>query len=224
MISLVQELPKQNYTGLNRPLFLIKSLESNKKNPLIFGTGFSIFAVILLIGISPVATDNFETTGYSDGTILKGHFTFTHADPNGNIIQVIQTDNLVVNEGMECTADLVFGTTSCVAEAVFQFLALGTGTVAPVDANLALGTESGTCARVQDATPAIDVSVTGQRAVTVSSLFSGGTCEAQAFGETGLFDASSTGNMLARSLITPTITLGVGDTLTIDYTITINNT
>ena len=199
-------------------------MESGKRNPLFVGTGLSIFAVLLFVGISPVSIDNFETTGYNDGTILQGHFTFTHSDADGNIISIIQTDNLVVNEGMECTADLTFGTTGCTGEAVFQFLALGTGTVAPVDANLALGTESGTCARVQDATPALDSSVTGERAITVTSLFSGGTCEGQAFGETGLFDASSTGNMLARSLISPTITLGTGDTLSIDYTITLNNT
>ncbi len=199
-------------------------MESSKRNPLVFGTGFSVFAVLLLVGISPVATDNFQTTGYNDGSILKGFFTITHSDPDGNVISIIQTDNLVVNEGMECVADLTFGTTSCVAEAFFQFLALGTGTVAPADGNLTLGAESGTCARVQDATPAINTATTGQRAVTVTSLFSGSTCEAQAFGETGLFDASTTGNMLARSLISPTITLGVGDTISIDYTITINNT
>jgi hypothetical protein len=191
---------------------------------LVFGTGFSVFAVLLLVSLSPVAPDTFETTGYNDGTVLKGYFIITQADEFGNVKQVIQTDNLVVNEGMECVADHVFGTTSCTAEAVFQWLGIGTGTVAPVDANTALGTESGTCARVQDATPAIDVSVTGQRAVTVESLFSGGTCEAQAFGEVGVFDASSTGNMLARSLISPTITLGVGDTLNIEYIVTINNT
>ncbi len=199
-------------------------MESNKRNPLVFGTGFSIFAVLLLVGISPIATDTFETTGYSDGWILKGYFTITHSDTDENIIRTIQTDNLIVNEGMECVADHVFGTTSCVAEAVFQFLAVGTGTTAPADAQTALVTESGTCARVQDATPAINTATTGQRAITVSSLFSGSTCEAQAFGETGVFDASTSGNMLARSLISPTITLGAGDTLTIDYTVTINNT
>jgi len=191
---------------------------------LVFGIGASIFAILLIVAISPIASETLETTGYSDGWILKGYFSITHSDADGNLIRYIQTDNLVVNEGMECVSDLVFGTTSCTGEGVQQFLALGTGTVAPVDGNLALGTESGTCARVQDATPAIDTSTTGQRAVTVSSTFSGGTCEGQAFGETGVFDASSSGNMLARSLITPTITLGVGDTISVDYTVTINNT
>ena len=191
---------------------------------MLVGGTLSIFAVLLIIGISPVATDNFETTGFNDGSILKGHFTLTHADADGNIIRVIQTNNLVNNEGMECTADLVFGTTSCASEAFQHFLGVGTGTASPVDADTTLQTESGTCARVQDATPAINTATTGQRAVTVSSLFSGSTCEAQAFAETGLFDASSSGNMLARSLISPAITLGVGDTLTIDYTVTLNNT
>ena len=199
-------------------------MESGKTNPLFIGSGLSIFAVLLFVGISPVSIDNFETTGYNDGSILQGHFTITHVDSDGNVLAYIQTENLVVNEGMECVADHVFGTTSCTAEAVFQFLALGTGTTAPADAQTALVTESGTCARVQDASPAIDTATTGQRGVTVTSLFSGGTCEAQAFGETGLFDASSTGNMLARSLISPTISLGTGDTLSIDYTITLNNT
>jgi len=199
-------------------------LEPRIRNPLVFGSAFAVFAILILVAVSPIATDTFQTTGYNDGSVLKGYFTFTHADVDGNVIAIIQTDNLVLNEGMECVADLTFGTVSCVGEAFFQFLGVGTGTTAPVDGNLALETESGTCSRVQDASPAINTAITGQRAITVSSLFAGGTCEAQAFGETGLFDASTTGNLLARSLISPTITLGVGDTLTIDYTITVNNT
>ena len=199
-------------------------MESSRKNTLLVGGTLSVFAVLLIIGISPIATDNFETTGFNDGSILKGHFTLTHADADGNVIAVIQTDNLVNNEGMECTADLLFGTTECVSEAFQQFLGVGTGAVAPADADTTLGTESGTCSRVQDSSPAVNTATTGQRAITVSSLFSGATCEGQAFAETGLFDSSSTGNMLARSLISPAITLGSGDTLTIDYTVTLNNT
>jgi len=191
---------------------------------MLVGSGLSLFAVLLFVGISPVVINDFQSTGYNDGTIIQGYFTFTHADADGNVIAIIQTKNLVTNEGMECTSDLLFGTTSCVSETVQQFIAVGTGAVAPADADTALGTESGTCARVQDATPSINTATTGQRATTISSLFSGATCEGQAFAETGLFDASSTGNMLARSLISPAITLGSGDTLTIDYTVTLNNT
>lgn len=199
-------------------------MEPNKRKPLVFGVGFSVIAILLLVGISPTATDTFETTGYSDGWILKGYFTITHSDPDGKIISIIQTDNLIVNEGMECVADHVFGTTSCTAESLFQHIAIGNGTSATVDADTALGTESGTCSRVIDATPAINTAITGQRAITVSSLFSGASCEGDAFGETGVFDASSAGNMLARSLISPTVTLGSGDSITVDYTVTINNT
>lgn len=208
-------------------------MESNKptnKKPFVYGAGFSIFAVVLALGIMPIlATDSVDANLFgigvgSDDTILQGHYTFTHRDGEGNVLQTFQSDNLVVNEGMECVADFVFGTTSCVAEAVFQYLAVGTGAVATVDGDTALGSESGTCARVQDATPVINTAVTGERKVTISSIFSGASCEGEAYAETGLFDAGSSGNLLARTLISPAITLGTSDTLTVDYTITINNT
>ena len=192
------------------------------------GIGLSAVAILFVLGAFPSFATDFQATSLdstvSDDSVLQGHFTYTLRDSEGFVKQTFQTDNLVVNEGMECVGDFVFGTTECTGEAVFQYLAVGTATVAPVDGDTALGTESATCARVQDATPVMNTGTTGQRAITVSSLFSGANCEGEAYGETGLFDALTTGNMLATSLISPTITLGSGDTLTIDYTVTINNT
>jgi len=186
----------------------------------------ALFAVMLVAVIAPnfASSELISSDGVRDDTLLKGHFTFTVADKDGNILRIQETDNLVVNEGMECVSDFVFGTTSCTAEAVFQYLSVGTGTTGTVNADTALGAESGTCARVQDATPSINTAVTGQRTITLSSVFSGANCEGEAYGETAVHDASSSGNMLARALISPTITLGTGDTLTIDYDIVINNT
>lgn len=196
-------------------------LESYKKNSLILGS-IAIAIAVSLIPLFP--SDSIKSTGYNDGSVLKGYFTLTQADQNGNVIRVIHTPNLVMNEGMECVSDLIFGSTSCTGEAFFKYLAVGTSATA-VNANqTALVSESGTCSRVVDNTPVVDASTSGQRAVTLSSLFSGASCEGSGFQETGLFDASTSGNMLARSLISPAITLSSGDTLTIDYTITINNT
>lgn len=180
--------------------------------------------LVAVVAPSLATTEMISSNGVSDNTVMKGHFTFTHADQDGNILQTYQTDNLVVNEGMECVSDFVFGTTECTGEAVFQYLSVGTGTTGTVDADTALGAESGTCARVQDATPSINTAVTGQRTITISSVFSGANCEGEAYGETAVQDAGTSGNMLARALISPTITLGTGDTLTIDYDIVINNT
>jgi len=183
--------------------------------------GSSIFAVLIAVAFLPV--DSFNGSTFSDHEKFGGVFTFTHRDADGNVIQTFQTHNEVTNEGMECVSDFVFGTTSCTGEAVFTYIALGTGTVAVNELDTALGTEVGGCTRLQDATPAIDTGTTNQRTITISQTFSGAACEGSAFGEVGLFDAVTTGNMLARALISPTINLGSGDTLQIDYDIVLNN-
>lgn len=194
-----------------------------KNTNLILGSSIAgIFSILLVVGFVPI--DSFGGNGTTDFAKLGGEFTLTHRDADGNIIQQITTPNLVVNEGLECVSDFVFGTTSCTGEAVFTYIALGTGATAPADAQTALVTEVGACTRLQDATPAIDTATTGQRTITVSQTFSGASCEGSAFAEVGLFDAVTTGNMLARALISPTINLGSGDTLQIDYDIVLNNT
>lgn len=191
-----------------------------KNTNMILGSSIAgIFSILLVVGFVPFGGN--DTTDFAK---FGGEFTLTHRDADGNIIQQITTPNLVVNEGLECVSDFVFGTTSCTGEAVFTYIALGTGVTAPADAQTALVTEVGACTRLQDATPAIDTATTGQRTITVSQTFSGASCEGSAFAEVGLFDAVTTGNMLARALISPTITLGSGDTLQIDYDIVLNNT
>ncbi len=200
------------------------NLESKQKS-IIFGS--SIFAVLLVAGIFPTinfAETEVQTAGFPNDTTLKGTFFFTLTNSDNEIIREWQHDNLVNNEGMECVADAVFGTTDCTAESLFQHISLGTDGTAEADGDTDLIAESGTCARVQDATPALDTGTTGEREVTVSSTFSGGTCEGIAFAETGLHDDGSAGNMYARTTISPTVTLGSGDSLQVDYVVNINNT
>ena len=179
-----------------------------------------IFAILFVVGFAPIN----DTSGIFGGSIgEQGTYTFTVYGPDGEIKSTQTSHNEVTNEGMECVADFVFGTTGCTGEVVFTYIALGTGVVAVDETDTALGTEVGACTRLQDATPALDSATTNQRTVTISQTFSGAACEGSAFGEVGLFDAVTTGNMLARALISPTINLGAGDTLQIDYDIVLNN-
>ena len=176
----------------------------------------TLFAVLLLAVALPSVLSESEY-GY------QGTFTLIHADSEGNILSIHTQTNLVNNEGMECIGDLLFnGTAVCTSEAVFQYLAVGLTNTAPADGDTALASESGGCARVQDATPDINTGSTGIRTVTLTSVFSGGSCESETYVETGIFDASSSGNMLARAIFTG-ITLSSGDTLTINYSIVLNN-
>jgi len=189
--------------------------------------GVLVFSAIFVFMISEQTNlvQLFDQPVQTDNTQLKGVFTITVRDGDGNILSIQQMPNLVPNEGLECTADLMFGTTSCTAEAFFQYIAIGTGAVAPADGDTTLGAESGTCARVLDATPTLTSPSSGVRRIALSAVFSGATCEAQTFAETGVFDALTSGNMLARTLLSSTVTLpsGTGSTLTINYEVNLNN-
>ncbi len=183
-------------------------------------------SVILSLLIITVAL-NFQSleTQPSDIAKLSGWFILEHRDIDGNLVTPIQVHkNLITNEGMECIADLVFATTDCTAEAKFSYVAVGLTNTSPVDGDTALNSESGTCSRVQDATVDVDAAVTGQRNYTLISVFSGANCEGEAYVEGGIFDASSSGNMLATAIFSPSVTLSSGETLTITYNVTAKNT
>lgn len=180
-------------------------------------------SIILSLAILTIALPLQSESSTSDIAKFGGFFIIDHKDIKGDLITRHISENLVTNEGMECVADLLFGTTDCTGEALFQYVGVGTDGTAPVDADTALGTESAGCARVQDAAVAVDAAVTGQRNFTLSVVFSGGTCEGEAYQEGGIFDAATTGNMLATATF-PSTTLGVGETLTITYNVTAKNT
>ncbi len=180
-----------------------------------------IFAILFVVGFIPIQALDGNS---NQGTLgIGGEFTFTQRDSEGTVLDQWTVHNEVTNEGMECVADLVFVTTDCTGETDFAWIALGTGAVAVDETDTALGTEVGGCTRLEDATIALNTGTTNQRTATISVTFSGAACESSAFAEVGLFDAVTTGNMLARALISPTINLGSGDTLQIDYDIVIAN-
>jgi hypothetical protein len=189
----------------------------------------AVFAVLLVVSVAPnlMVDDSISVSAISDSKVFAGQFTVTHFDPSGEIISQEVIDNLVTNEGMECTGDLLFnGSAECaVANRTWSYLSVGLGGTAPVDANTDLETESATCLRVGDATVAVNTGSTGQRTYTISSTFSGANCESEAYLEVGVFDTSvlANGNMLARATFA-SITLSSGDSLQIDYDIVINNT
>lgn len=189
--------------------------------------GISIIAVLLSIGF---ASTDFSESGIgatsSSPIFMQGTYTFTVYDSFGTVKSIQQQTNLVVNDGMECTGDFLFGTIVCTGEALFQHIALGTTGGATVSTSSALSTESGACTRLTDVTPTMAVGIDGERPVTILVNFAGASCESIAFAEVGLFDSATTsaGNMLSRSEVSPTITLGVGDTLAVNYEVDINNT
>ncbi len=193
----------------------------NTKTAFLGGIPVGIFAILLVVGFAPI---DVLTGNNSSGAMgIGGEFTFTQRNSDGAILYQETVHNEVTNEGMECVADFVFATTDCTAELDFAWIALGTNAAAVDETDTSLTTEVGGCTRLEDATVALNTAVTNQRTATISVTFSGASCEGSAFAEVGLFDAVTTGNMLARAIISPTINLGAGDTLQIDYDIVIAN-
>jgi len=182
----------------------------------------SILAVLLVVSIAPNFDSGILTNDVpvSDSYITGGYFTATLENWKGEVLYEETFDNLVPNEGLECISDHVFGTTECVGEATFNYIGIGTGVITPVDSDTALGAESGTCARVQDATPSMNTVTDGERLSTFQVVFTGANCIGEVYGEVGLFDQSTVGNMVATALLPNTVQLfNASDTLTVTYNI-----
>ena len=184
---------------------------------------FSIIAIAAILGIGTVTaftqpTNELFNDGLTDRVGAYGYFTLSVHNEAGELTQFVQSDNTVVDVGIDCMSDLIFGTAICTGEAFFDFIEIGTGSTAPTSGDTTIETAIGGCARVQDGTVAV-VSPTGEITATVESTFSGATCAATVT-EAGVFDALTVGNMLARSTFSG-VTIGASDTLTVTYNVKI---
>jgi hypothetical protein len=111
---------------------------------------------------------------------------------------------MVVNAGLAIISNLVSG----LGGTVPKFVAQGTGSTAPVVGNTALGAEVDT--RVSGTVTRITTTATNDTMQVVGTQSVGGT---EAITEAGLFDAVSTGNMLARGTFAA-LNLISGDSMT----------
>lgn len=140
----------------------------------------------------------------------KGLVSFVLTDAQGNVKKQ-EDHNLVVNGGLAFIASRLYNT-----PAVMSHIAVGTNTTAAAGTDTALGSES---ARVGlDSATVATTNVTNDTVQYVAT-FGPGTGTA-ALTEAGIFNASSGGTMLARTVF-PVINKGAGDTLTITWKVTV---
>ncbi len=186
---------------------------------------------ILVIAVAAVSSGlTFQAIGLSEdapvGTAdqsgIYGHLTATLFDEDGYVKAYRQTDNRIVDTGLDVIADLVFGTTLTTTPSVIDIMAIGVSGTASAAAQTDLldrtglaGCTNATLIFLQGATGAGLVNVTD----TASFLGSAG-CNA-GIQEAGLFDANN-GNMFARQSF-GLITVGGSDQLDITWSIEIND-
>lgn len=132
---------------------------------------------------------------------LTGHVTVAL---NDEVVQEIP--NLVVASGKAFVASRMKDTT----KSAMSHMAVGTGSTAAAAGDSALGSEA---ARV-----ALTSSTVSSNTITYVATFSAGTGTG-ALTEAGLFNASSAGDLLCRTVF-PVVNKSANDAMTITWTIT----
>jgi uncharacterized membrane protein len=137
----------------------------------------------------------------------SGLVTLTLHDVNGNIKETKTIKNLVVSTGKSWIVSRMLNTSN----PVMSHMGIGTGNVAANSSDSILGQQ---VARVAF----VDVT-SSQNQITYSATFPAGVGSG-AITEAGIFNQSSAGTMLCRTVFNP-VNKDVLDTLTINWTVTI---
>ncbi len=145
---------------------------------------------------------------FTDEITVTGRLNVILVDQMGIVKEEHDFDNLVVGAGKSYIASRMKDATAT----AMSHMAIGTGTTAAASAQTALVTEANRQALTS-------TSVSGA-AVTYSATFGAGNGTG-AITEAGLFNASSGGTMLCRTVFS-VINKGAADTLTVSWTVTVS--
>jgi hypothetical protein len=145
-----------------------------------------------------------------DDIKVTGKLTLTLTGPDGELKEQKEVDNLVVLVGRSFIASRIKDATST----VMSHMAVGTNSVTAVSGDTTLGTE------VASSRTALSSTTVSTNSVVFNCTFGSGVGTG-ALVEAGIFNAASSGTMLCRTVFS-VINKGASDTLTIQWTVTIN--
>jgi len=144
----------------------------------------------------------------SDNLRLRGRLDIVVTAPDGTIKDTKRVDNLVVTTGKNFVASRMAGT----SVSVMSDMSIGTGSTAAVAADTTLGSES---ARVS----LTSTTVNNNDVVYLATFPANTPTSAAAITEAGIFNASTGGSMLCRTVFSQ-INKAPADSLTITWTVT----
>jgi hypothetical protein len=155
---------------------------------------------------------------YQNALQLSGSLSIVLLDEEMKLKQEVYVPNTIVTAGRNHIANRL-GVAS--PDTRMSFMAIGTGSTAVAAGDTALGTEVGTRISMSGTSGANSVAVSGAT-VTYSATFIAGNPASEAvLREAGIFNASSAGTMLCRTVF-PIVTKQTGDTLTITWAVTVS--
>lgn len=144
----------------------------------------------------------------SENTNVTGMVNVVIRDETGKVKQEFTVPNLVVDTGLDYIASRMKDTT----DAAMSHMAVGTGTTAAASGDTTLETQA--------AIVALTSTTVTDNAVAYVATFGAGTGTG-ALTEAGIFNASSSGTMLCRTVFS-VINKGASDTMTVTWTVTIS--
>ncbi|HEX6562400.1 MAG TPA: hypothetical protein VF016_10290 [Nitrososphaera sp.] len=193
-----------------------------RRVPIVATAGISMIVIGLML---PALANMIVTAGkQTEGLGLRGNVDMVLYDQSGNVKDERHIDNLIVNAGIEGVASRIAPHDGSVNPGTpYNYIALGTSNT-PVDASqIALSAELTTganYARIQDST-ALYSTASGNKLILSVTFGPGqGTGTLR---ESGIFNSSTGGNMLARQTFAD-IQKAASDTLTVTWTITLSTT
>ena len=139
---------------------------------------------------------------------MRGRLTIVVTAPDGSVKDDQTVENLVVTTGKNYVASRMAGTSAN----VMSHMAIGTGSTAAAAADTTLGTESARVSLTSTTNNNNDV-------VYVATFPANTPASAAAITEAGLFNASSGGTMLCRTVFAQ-VNKQTADALTITWTVT----
>ena len=142
----------------------------------------------------------------SDNLQMRGRLTIVVTAPDGSVKDEQTVENLVVTTGKNYVASRMAGTSAN----VMSHMAIGTGSTAAAAADTTLGTESARVSLTSTTNNNNDV-------VYVATFPANTPASAAAITEAGLFNASSGGTMLCRTVFAQ-VNKQTADALTITWT------
>ena len=139
---------------------------------------------------------------------LRGDVAIVLKDKDGNVKDSRKIQNLIVNSGLEFICSRMAGTSA----GVMSHMALGSGTTAAAAGQTDL-------VSVLGAREALDSTTPSSNTITYVSSFEAGEATG-AVTEAGIFNASSAGTMLCRTVFA-VVNKQADDTMSVTWTITL---
>lgn len=150
---------------------------------------------------------------FNDSIKMKGKLNIVLTGPNGEVKEQREVDNLVVTVGKNFIASSMVKTTTN-SPAAMTHMEVGTGTTAAAVGDTTLQTA------VASSRVTLTSATASTNSVAYVATFPAGTGTG-ALTEAGIFNASSAGTMLCRTVFS-VINKGAADTLGITWTVTVN--